>query len=310
MSQDLGSQLQNLYQQYGHIEGVQFELHQNLISVYVQSPLAEARVFLQGAQVSHFQPAGHQPVLWLSDANVYQRGQPLRGGIPISWPWFAEFSKNPAELQRQINADEPPPAHGFARNHDWQLTELSRSGDVFELQFGWQPQSPWWPFDCTLSLKVVVGRELSVQLTVHNAGSEAFYYAPALHSYFAVGDVRRVLVTGLEGQSYFDATNQWQLAEQVGDLTVDGELDRIYEQVPDAIELVDPALERTIRINQQGLPSLVTWNPWHEKGARLSQFHSDDYHKMLCLERAALLKNDVLCESGAYCHQNLVITVT
>src|SRR5262245_9040208 len=63
---------------------------------------AAATVCLYGGQVLSFQPHGHAPVLWVSAHNNYRSGKPIRGGIPICWPWFGPHPSDPAK-----------PAHGF-----------------------------------------------------------------------------------------------------------------------------------------------------------------------------------------------------
>jgi len=54
----------------------------------VTNAQAEARIYLLGAQVTHFQPARQEPVLWLSPLSAFEAGKAIRGGVPICWPWF------------------------------------------------------------------------------------------------------------------------------------------------------------------------------------------------------------------------------
>ena len=65
--------------------------------------------------------------LWLSRANEYKQGQPLRGGIPICWPWFGDIKKNPQSIQAQFTRDklEQLSAHGFVRQRDWQVESIT-----------------------------------------------------------------------------------------------------------------------------------------------------------------------------------------
>lgn len=287
---DLATLLQQLYRQFGELPGVHFELHQNLVAVYVRSAKAEARVFLQGAQVSHFQPQGQDPVLWLSEHNQYQVGKPLRGGIPISWPWFADLERNPQALQQQVQGDDPQ-AHGFCRNSDWQLDDIQIDDGDYALHFSWQPQSPAWPFQAKLAMVVTVSDALTLDITVTNTGTDAFNYTLALHTYFAVADIAQAKVADLAGADYLDCLQGWSQNRQAGPFTVAEEVDRVYQNVAPTLALEDVAGNRTIQLSSSQLPDLVTWNPWQAKAARLSQFGADDYQQMLCLENAALLDN-------------------
>ena len=58
-----------------------------LTRLAVTSALAEAHIYLHGAHVTHFQPHGQAPVLFLSGRSFFETGQPIRGGVPICFPW-------------------------------------------------------------------------------------------------------------------------------------------------------------------------------------------------------------------------------
>src|ERR1041384_8074978 len=63
----------------------------------------ETHVYLHGAHVTYFQPANQRPVLFLSERSIFTPDKPIRGGVPICFPWFG-----PAGT----------PMHGFARLMD------------------------------------------------------------------------------------------------------------------------------------------------------------------------------------------------
>ncbi|MGW8161208.1 MAG: aldose epimerase family protein, partial [Desulfobulbales bacterium] len=79
-----------------------------LVFAEVTNKFATGRVYLQGGQVTHFQPKGQDPVLWVSDRSLFQPGKAIRGGIPICWPWFGDHPSDPQK-----------PPHGFARTSPW-----------------------------------------------------------------------------------------------------------------------------------------------------------------------------------------------
>jgi glucose-6-phosphate 1-epimerase len=80
--------------------------------VAVDTALCQARIFMQGAQIDQFKPVGKAPLLWVSNADDYQLGNGIRGGIPICWPWFG------------ISDTQGFPQHGFARNKIWSLESI------------------------------------------------------------------------------------------------------------------------------------------------------------------------------------------
>ncbi len=305
---DLATELQSLYKRFGHLPGVYFELHRNLIALSLKTPQADALIFVQGAQVCQFQPKGEPPVLWLSEHNQYQEGQPLRGGIPISWPWFADLSKNPAVISGQLAATDSAAAHGFVRNGHWQLANIELDGELYRVTLTFEPDPSAWPFACALQLCVTIGRQLQLALTVKNFDEQPFHYALALHSYFNISNIDLVRVEGLTGKDYVDCLLEWQLDQQNDALTIAQEVDRIFPDLNGEVALVDCGFKRTIRLQSEGLPSLVVWNPWRDKGARLSQFGEGDYQQMLCLESGALLDNIATCAPASDRYHSLVIT--
>jgi glucose-6-phosphate 1-epimerase len=84
-----------------------------LLRIQITGPLYEGEIYLHGAQVTSWKPAGHDEVLFLSSKSHWQDGQAIRGGIPICFPWF------------RGKADDPKaPAHGFVRTKSWQLESI------------------------------------------------------------------------------------------------------------------------------------------------------------------------------------------
>src|SRR5690349_5235262 len=74
----------------------------------VRNRLARAEVYLHGAHVTAWQPDGHEPVLWMSAKSQWDAAKPIRGGVPICFPWFGPHASDPSA-----------PGHGFARLLDW-----------------------------------------------------------------------------------------------------------------------------------------------------------------------------------------------
>src|SRR5215831_21376642 len=87
----------------------------------VETDRCRARLTSYGAQLCDWMPAGGAPVLYVSPHAVFAAGTPIRGGVPISFPWFASHP-----------TDSNKPAHGFARTRTWQVIDVMRetTGDV------------------------------------------------------------------------------------------------------------------------------------------------------------------------------------
>src|SRR5665811_1961196 len=81
-----------------------------LLFAKIENDLAKATVCLQGAQLTHWQPRSQpEPVTFMSATVQYTEGKPLRGGVPICWPWFGPHPTDKARA-----------SHGFARNVPWE----------------------------------------------------------------------------------------------------------------------------------------------------------------------------------------------
>lgn len=152
----------------------------------VAHPAAIARVALHGAQIMEWTPAGQGPVLYLSPQALYRDGKAVRGGVPICWPWFGPHE-----------TDAALPAHGFARNRFWHLSDACENEAGVQLCFTLDDDDAsrrLWPHAFRLEMTMNVGAELNLALRMINTGAERFTITGALHTYLAVGDVRRIAV--------------------------------------------------------------------------------------------------------------------
>src|SRR5437868_5046711 len=77
---------------------------------------------------------------------------------------------------------------------------------------------PGWPHQVDLTLSIRLDEQLHISLTSHNQSAETVTISQALHSYFAVSDVRNVHVEGVDGLSYIETLDDWKTVTQSGDL--------------------------------------------------------------------------------------------
>jgi len=270
----------------------------------VSQPLAgvEARpgagryaVFDHGAHVTAWQPDGQRPVLWMSARSTFQQGQPIRGGVPVVFPWFA--SGRSGTLQ---------PAHGFARRSTWTRRAvhdaLEREGRL-EVEYGLDaadlPPQPGFPHAFRATLRVVFASErFEIGLEIENSGDAPFTFEEALHTYLAVGDVRRARLEGLEGCAYVERAGGGHVERvQDGAVTIAAEADRIYAH--SGVVLVrDPAWGRTLRVTKTGSAETVVWNPWIDRARAMPDFGDDDWTGMVCVEACNLLDHAVALAPG------------
>lgn len=250
-----------------------------------------AEIFLRGAHLSAWAPTGASPVIWMSEQSEYAPGVPLRGGVPVCFPWFAAHP-----------TDATAPSHGFARLADWQLAEAREAGDdvvlVFVLTDTEATRASAWPHRFEARYTVTVGAELSLALQVTNTGSLTVGFEEALHTYLAVADIRQTEVSGLEGAPFTDRLTGPRPAESTP-VRFDAETDRIYLNSTAATTVTDAATGRRITVTKQGSASTVVWNPWIDKAAAMADFGDTEYTGMVCVETCNIRDNAVTLTPGA-----------
>ncbi|MDD4888967.1 MAG: D-hexose-6-phosphate mutarotase [Phycisphaerae bacterium] len=256
-----------------------------------------AAVMLHGAHVTEFQPAGRRPVLWVSRKSWFEPGKPIRGGVPVCWPWFSGDGPAP-----------DCPGHGVARLLAWQVQSTAALPDgraALSLRLDSSALTDamrrWWPHAFELEFTVTVGGELTMELTTRNIGSQPFTITEALHSYFAVSDIRNVRVHGLENRDYLDTVGPPTVRRQDGSpITFAAETDRDYLDHAGECVLEDSGWGRRITIAKDGSRSTVVWNPWIAKAARMPDFGDDEWTGMVCIESANIrAENAVVVPAGA-----------
>lgn len=262
---------------------------------------AETLIALQGAQLIEFTPKGQRPLIWLSENAEFKRGQSIRGGIPVCWPWFGAIERNP-ESVRHMASGENLPAHGIVRNANWILEAISEQTDATRVTLSYATMATTqteWPHDATVRLTISVGKTLRLELSTRNEGRAPLAITQALHSYFPVSDIHALEVRGLEQARYIDALDNWRECIQTGAVQFCGETDRIYLDVPPIIELLDRNEQHSIFLRAHNSASAIVWNPWIDKAKRLSQFAPDAWQRMLCIETANALTDCVVLAPGA-----------
>lgn len=257
---------------------------------------AELLVAQQGAHILSYQIAGEPPLIWLNEQAAFKQGKPIRTGIPVCWPWFGNLDRNPDSVRAMRQSSEPAKAHGEVRALDWQLLGIGNEGEALLVEFVLpeaEGQLPGWPHNVALKLSIRLDAKLNVSLISYNCGTEAVTLSQALHSYFAVKDVRQIYIEGLDGLRYVETLENWEERQQTGDLHFAGETDRVYLNAPHQLSIVDPGWQRRIQIQTSGSQSAVIWNPWIERAKNFSDMADDGWQHMVCVETANVLSDVV-----------------
>lgn len=279
--------------------------HDELEVIEINHPNCSARLSLQGAQLLSFKPAKQADLLWLSDSVEYKAGQSLRGGIPICWPWFGVVDKNCDEVKKAIHSDA---AHGFARTQQWQLHSLKESVQGVKISLCLEANNETlklWPFQFKLFAHFDFTHSVSLSLVTVNTDSKSMCFTQALHTYFPTTDIQTTSIKGLNKISYIDALDSWQEKQQIGPVSFNQEVDRIYKSGGPFL-LNSP--KQNLLLETQNSQSTIIWNPWVKKSKTLSQFSHTDYLTMFCVESANALEDVVrLKPNQSHC---LVMTLS
>src|SRR5277367_3804504 len=190
----------------------------DLHKLVIDTPWSTAEVYLHRAQVTNLQVKGQPPVLFMSQLSRFSEGKAIRGGIPIIFPWFG--------------SREGESAHGFARLQTWDCREFSQasSGEVsVRLGLPDSPSAALFP-KFTADFWVTVGRTLTARLVIANVSDgHDFTFEDCLHTYFHVGDIADVSITGLKGVTYLDKTENFaRKTESSEHIKIARETDHIY----------------------------------------------------------------------------------
>jgi D-hexose-6-phosphate mutarotase len=255
----------------------------------VSTAWSTAEIYLQGAHVTGFKKHHEPPLLFMSQCSRFTEGQPIRGGIPIIFPWFG--------------AREGMAQHGFARNKTWNLKEVLPVQDAsvsLRFEFPSCPEASTFP-PFTAEYLVTVSRSLELLLSIRNDSTEAdLVLENCLHTYFEVSDVTAISVTGLKGLDYLDkVTNFSRKTETADAVRIDSEVDRIYLDTKGPVEILDPRIGRRIRIAKENSSSTVVWNPWVARAQQMPDFGNDEYSKMVCVESGNVGPNELTLAPGA-----------
>lgn len=277
-----------------------------LARVQITGAFGEGEIYLHGAQVTSWKPAGAEEVLFVSTKSRWREGQAMRGGIPICFPWF------------RTKVDDPhAPAHGFVRTKMWQLESVVENGNpgnangvaVTMFTESDEQTRKWWPGEFRLVHRVTFGSELRLELICTNIGTTPFRFEEALHTYNRIVDIQDARLKGLDGVSFLDNTESNKEKTQHGDVTISSQTDKAYCNTQNEVDLLDGNTKRRIRLRKEHSLNTVVWNPWSEGAGRLQDLGDGEWRQFLCVEASNILNAAISLAPGQEHRMIAVLTV-
>ena len=274
--------------------------------VQVTGAFGQGEMYLHGAQVTSWKPAGNEEVLFVSSKSRWEEGQAIRGGIPICFPWF------------RAKLDDPhAPAHGFVRTKTWQvesIIEVENGKNESAVAVTMFTQSDvhtrkWWPGEFRLVHRVTFGSELRLELVCTNTGTTPFRVEEALHTYNRIANIQDVRLQGLDGVSYLDNTESNKEKTQRGDAIIASPTDSAYCNTQTEVDLLDANKKRRIRLRKENSLTTVVWNPWSEGAARLQDLGDGEWRQFLCVEASNIMDAAIHLAPGQEHRMAAILTV-
>jgi len=253
---------------------------------------ARLELYLQGAHITRYQPAAGIEVLWMSDSALYQPGKALRGGIPLCWPWFGAHADNP-DL----------PQHGYARTSQFQVSSTNadhqQTSIILTLDAAQAP-APDLQNRAALEFEIRLSDALWMEMRSRNLSTSPLTLSNALHSYFAISQRQQVTIPAVTGLTYLDKLQDYLPQQQASEITLNSEVDRVYQAPPATIDLLDRGHHIKTSIESWGNNNLVIWNPGEQKARQMNDFDNLGFEQMVCIEPANALAQRITLAPGEH----------
>ena len=274
------------------------ELEENMAFITVSNKYADADICLYGAHITNFTPHKTMGILWMSPESNFEEGKPIRGGIPICFPWFGPHK-----------TDSAMPQHGFGRLMYWNVQEtasLPTGETLVRLQLCSSAETKiYWNYDFCAEMTVIVGKTLTATLKVTNTSSIPLEYTCALHSYFNIPSIEEIAIEGLQGTKYFNQLDGGEYIQETTLLEIKKAETRHYYTETDCI-IIDTLFNRRIRVAKSGSKITTVWNPGEETCQKIDDIPDDGFHNFVCIE-AVNAFNDVINLAPGETHETSAI---
>lgn len=247
------------------------------------------KITTYGAHILSYIPAGKEEVLWLSDVDYFVEGFPIRGGIPVCFPWFGPKRESPGW-----------PLHGFVRTRFWDVLELDGKENS-RVRLGTHidgSDNPYGYSGLDLEYTVSLGENLEITLSVSNTGNDPVRIENGLHSYFKV-KAETCRFSSFSGLTYYDKPEGYRKKTRTGDFTLspEREIADFYMDANTDNTLFDYHGKKRVNIKQKGFKSAIVWNPGREAGMANAEI-KDQWNEFVCLESANCIDNAITLNPG------------
>jgi glucose-6-phosphate 1-epimerase len=241
--------------------------------LHLSNKKCRAVISLFGGQVLSWSPSGHSDVLYISRNAFFDNKSPIRGGVPICWPWFGN--------------KENFSAHGCVRTLVWSLLTIDENNEDSTIIVLSPVSMPPEYREIKLIMTLTFSDYMSVGLKTVNLSQEIFTFTQALHTYLRISNINKIFITGLQGITYHDKLLNQDVTDGNELVTFKQEVDRIYN-TSKSLSLTD--IDRTIIVENDGGTDTVIWNPWISKNNSMKDLYPEAYKNFVCIEAGNILK--------------------
>ena len=267
------------------------ELEEDMAFITVSNKFADADICLYGAQVTSFRPQKTMEILWMSPESNFSEGIPIRGGIPVCFPWFGPHKTDPEK-----------PQHGFARLMYWNVIETASLANgetkvVLQLKSDAETKK-YWNHDFRADIIIIIGKTLSIDLKITNTSELPFDYTTALHTYYNVSSVEEITIEGLQNTRYYNQLDGEEYVQDSPLLEIKNAETRHYLETENNCIINDPVFRRRIKVAKSGSKVTTVWNPGEEACLKISDIPDDGYHSFVCIEAVNAFNNVITLSPG------------
>ncbi len=250
---------------------------------------AQCTILREGANLVSWIPANGSEQLFISRCSGSVDGLPVRGGIPLVFPQFAEMG--------------PLPKHGILRNINWDLIAISSQPDCASatLQTECRPFSyPGWPYAFRARLVVELqDQSVFLQFSIQNTGTQTFAFQSAMHAYLRLPGGTPADILGCIPANYFDKQLQsWCEPAMTSPVHINAATDRIYQSP--ATRLLCQSGTTRLTLQSGGFPEMVIWTPWREGASAIPDLGDDEGDQFICIEPAAIYQAQQLAPGSQW----------
>ncbi|MFT6267799.1 MAG: glucose-6-phosphate 1-epimerase [Alphaproteobacteria bacterium] len=260
----------------------------------IENQYGSAVISMFGGHIlSYVNKSDNKERLWLSKLAIFDGKTPIRGGIPICWPWFGSHA-----------TQDDYPSHGYARTQMYalvQVEETSDSNKVINTKVTLRPfnTKQYGYSNIDMKLVVTLSDTLTVDIITINKGEETVALTQALHAYFLVDNISQIILKGantlyddkLTSTTNNDAPNEYRFTQEVDRIHA---FQHAHYSRKQTIKIIksggsdSPVQPHSTmqRIEQSGHDSTVVWNPWKDKSKSMNDMENNGYRTMLCIEAA------------------------